>query len=148
MREQKQKYRHDLAIGHVGDCFRTSIACVLNVDRDSVPHFFEAVWNNDRSALMAHEHLNRWLTEEGHGLHFIEFPVDSPSLAYFKDYLENYFKDLYVLVGCNSKNGGHSVVMRGNHYMWDPSIDNSGCVGPMDDGYYWIGLLVHRRDFG
>lgn len=143
MIEQKQLYLHKPAQGLVGDCFRTCVACVLNEDRDNVPHFFGLHFNCDNPEEVvtpkAHESLNEWLKPKG--LKFMEYPLEADR-AQLENYLAVIAPDQYVLIGCNSKNGGHSVVMKGRYYMWDPSIDNSGCVGPMSDGYYWVGVFI------
>ncbi len=140
MIEQKQKYRHKPEEGEIGDCFRTCIACVLDLNRDEVPHVFYDNWKDGEVVTVeAHKQLNDYLAE--YDLVFAETPLQA-TREQLNTYLAHYYKDMYVVVGCNSKNGGHSVVMCNGDYMWDPSIDNSGCVGPMEDGYYWIGLIL------
>lgn len=142
MIEHTQLYYHRPDENQIGDCFRTCIACVLNESApDDVPHVFELCWKGVDKIVTpeAHKLLNDWL--EPRGLKFFEYPVDC-DLEALKVYINHYYPDQHVLIGCNSKNGGHSVVMKGLDYMWDPSRDKSGCVGPMNDGYYWIGLIV------
>jgi hypothetical protein len=128
----------------IGDCFRTCIACVLNeAAPDDVPHVLELTWNWNTSNKFvvpeAHKILNDWLASRG--LKFFETPLYA-TLEQLKTYLKHYYPDQHVVIGCNSIHGGHSVVMKNDDYMWDTSKDKSGCVGPMDDGYYWIGLIV------
>ena len=41
MRPQKQANRHLPEQGLIGDCHRTCYACLLDLDRDSVPNFGE-----------------------------------------------------------------------------------------------------------
>lgn len=142
MIEHKQLFKHKTP--DVGDCFRTCVACVLNCTHPThVPHVFGTHfdWENTDKVITpeAHADLNVWLVDRG--LRFFEYPLEA-SREQLGVYLKHYLPDQHVLVGCNSKNGGHSVVMRNDDYMWDPSLDDSGCVGPMDDGYYWIGLLI------
>ncbi len=139
MLEQKQLYMHRPADGVIGDCFRTCIACVLDLPPDAVPHVWQQHWESEDSTLPRAE-LNAWLAPRG--LAFVEYPLECTSVE-LRTYLAHYFRGVHVVLGCNSKHGGHSVVARDADYLWDPSIDNSGCVGPMKDGYYWVGLLVH-----
>ena len=47
MRPQQQKFKHDPANGSYGDCFRTALACILDLDRDEVPHFNEGLQFDD-----------------------------------------------------------------------------------------------------
>ena len=144
MIEQKQAFLHKPAERIIGDCFRTCIACILNMERDQVPHVYAEVFNYDDPkttvAPQAHAALNKWLAN--YGMRFVEIPVECPDYETLRTYTSHYFSDLHIVLGCSSRNGGHSVVIQGKDYIWDPSIDNSGCVGPMEDGYYWIGLLV------
>jgi hypothetical protein len=144
MLEQKQLFLHRPEEGIVGDCFRTCLACVLDLPVSGVPHFYQELFNFDDPeepvAEQVHARTNAWLAAK-YGLRFVEIAY-SLDIEPLREYISWAFKNLHVIIGCNSKNGGHSVVMRNKDYMWDPAIDNSGCVGPMDDGYYWIGFIV------
>ena len=142
MREQKQLYYHRPAEKLYGDCWRTCIACLLDVAPDDIPHYYEILWKEGQDiAQEVHEATNTFLTER-YGVRFVEYPLATTDQAVLREYITHYYKDMYVMVGCNSTNGGHSVIMRNESYIWDPAKDSSGCVGPMDEGYYWIGLLV------
>ena len=141
MIEQKQLFLHKPEEGLIGDCFRTCIACVLNLDPEAIPHYYKQLWQGKDINVTpeVREATNNWLSK--YGVLFVETPLDA-TMEQLGTYLKHYYTNMYVIIGCNSKNGGHSVVMKNDDYMWDPSIDNSGCVGPMDDGYYWIGLIL------
>lgn len=39
--KQIQKIAHDEVAGNIGDCWRTAIACLLEIEQDKVPHFAE-----------------------------------------------------------------------------------------------------------
>jgi hypothetical protein len=42
-----------------------------------------------------------------------------------------------------SKNGcSHVVIAKGDQIVHDPAIDNSGIIGPNDDGFYHVGFLL------
>ena len=51
---QKQANRHDPENGIFGDCYRTCLAGLLGVDRDSVPHHVltmdQELWNSEESS--------------------------------------------------------------------------------------------------
>ncbi len=142
MIEQKQLHLHRPEQNQYGDCWRTCIACILNVPPNNIPHYYEQLWKEGENISQeVHAATNEFLADAGYGVQYIEIPVQCDE-EQLRVYISHYFKDMYVIVGCNSKNGGHSVIMKGYDYMWDPAIDNSGCVGPMEDGYYWIGFLV------
>lgn len=152
MIEQKQLFLHkpnDPENRTIGDCWRTCIACILDIHPDKIPHFYEELWTDGKEpiVLKVHEKTNEWLLNNGYP-YFVEHPVivDDNSVEMLQQHLAWTYPDTYVIIGCSSKNGGHSVVMNGA-YIWDPAIDNSGCVGPMSDGYYWIGLLLDPKTF-
>ena len=46
--------------------------------------------------------------------------------------------DLVFILGGRSSNGhGHSVVAGNGAILWDPSLDDAGIVGPLEDGMWW-----------
>lgn len=146
MIEQKQLYLHKPEEGSIGDCWRTCIACLLDVPVDYIPHYYLEYWKHGENIAQLVQGLtNKFLVP--FGVQYIECPLEC-TYEQLRAHLAYYYKDMYVMVGCNSKNGGHSVIMKNTDYIWDPAIDNSGCVGPMDDGYYWVGLLVSTRHLG
>jgi len=49
MRPQKQKFAHKPDEGVFGDCFRTALAAILDLDRDDVPHFNEGAMFDSRA---------------------------------------------------------------------------------------------------
>lgn len=146
MIEHKQLYRHKPEQGLIGDCFRTCIACLLNCKSpEDVPHYYAEFWPAGKLeadiADLVNRETNKWL-HANFNLNFIEFPLKcSDNESMFK-WASAYFPPGFSFtVGCSSKNGGHSVICKPHGYIWDPAIDNSGMVGPMEDGHYWIGLL-------
>lgn len=145
MIEQKQLYLHKPEQGIIGDCFRTTIACLLDLPALEVPHWYAEIWPpGELTCEISQEVLiacNKWLLPKG--LQYAEFPVGAANNEELFNWLACYFpSNVYLGLGCSSKNGGHSVVINSSGYIWDPAIDNSGCVGPMKDDYYWVGMLV------
>ena len=49
---------------------------------------------------------------------------------------------LCIFAGTSRNGCNHSVVAHCGKIIHDPSIDQSGIVGPCNDGYYWIELIV------
>ena len=148
MKEFKQLYLHRPENRLIGDCHRTAIACIMDVEPMFVPHGYGLVWNYDNpddpeTCTRAEAIINGWLSQ--FGLRHISTPLQC-DLRQLREYIFHYYRGLHVTVGCTSHNGtGHTVVMRDRDYMWDPAIDNSGCAGPMPDGHYWLGTLVAIR---
>ncbi|VFR81092.1 hypothetical protein RAN3_2518 [plant metagenome] len=136
MTPQKQAFRHKPEEGIYGDCRRTAITCILDLPRDDVPHFGLHFGNSEAF----HEAERVFLASRG---------LSKINVVY-QDSLENVLMtlqatnpDAYYLLGGTSRTGvGHSVVGLGGQIIWDPSLDDSGIVGPMDDGFYWVSYFV------
>lgn len=134
MRIQKQRYRHKPEEGIYGDCHRTCIAMLMSLDRDEVPHFA----HGDPPDWRARE--TEFLAEHGFGNFVIGF---SCTLDELFNYMRHVNPGVFYILSGSSKNGtGHSVVAINDSIIADPSLDDSGIVGPMEDGLYWIQTLV------
>lgn len=141
MTPQKQANRHDPANGVWGDCYRTAIACVLDLPRDQVPHVY------DGGAEFADGRMREWLRGRGYAL--IGLSVEgSVSL----ESLLTEWADVFVgqgvhflITGQSPRGTNHVVVARRGEIAWDPAEQGGGLVGPADSGTWWlefIGALV------
>lgn len=141
MRQHKQAYRHDPAAGIHGDCDRTSIACLLELPRDSVPHFFA----DGATPEQAHALRHAWLQERG----LVEFQVHYDGALPLSDLLavmeHNNPGTEWILQGASKNGTNHCVVCCGGEIVWDPALDDSGIVGPCDDGYWWATVMAVTR---
>lgn len=147
MIKQKQAFRHDPDNGIYGDCFRTAVACILEVPRDEVPHVF----HDGCESKTAETRMDEWLAERGLAQWVIAFQGEGLSLeqllAPINSAKPKSFPE-YLLYG-RSKNGtDHVVVCKGNEIAWDPAIDGSGIVGPCNDGHWWLVALCVTRPNG
>lgn len=137
MIKQKQLFRHKPEEGIIGDCERTAIACLLDKRPEEVPHFGEAFFD-DGEAFNKME--DAYLLTQGY----------TRIQVIYQDTLENVLealrfmaKDVYYLLSGRSKTGcNHTVIGCGGEIVWDPSLDDSGIVGPCNDGYYWVAYIV------
>jgi hypothetical protein len=137
MTPHKQLFRHKPEEGQIGDCWRTSIACLLDKRPEEVPHLIETCWQD-------HEEGRRrtaaYLATQG--LASIEYAMTGD----LRDVLRSVGginPGLHYLLGGMSRTGvNHSVVCCDDAIVWDPSITDAGIIGPMDDGFYWITWLV------
>ena len=137
MIQRKQLFRHNPELGIYGDCNRTAIACLLDLEPEQVPHFGEDYRDSDAFQRRERE----WLTSQGW------CAVSSAYNSPLDDVLrvqEIINPGVYYLLGGKSRTGcGHSVIGCGGEIVWDPSLDDSGIVAPFDsDGLYWVTWLV------
>lgn len=137
---QKQLFRHKPEEGIYGDCHRTALAALFDMDAREVPHFNEG---NPSS-----EEFNRrdaaWLKAQGYVKYNMVFPA-----AELDDVLQT-MKSLnpgiyYLLAGTSRTGVDHSVVCLDDQIICDPSLTDSGIIGPCADGYYWVTVLVPLR---
>lgn len=138
MQKQKQLNKHDPENGVYGDCFRTSIACVLNMDAIDVPHYHS---NNIPDGSTQVVEFRKWLASNGFGLFEICLSGELENiLAHIKSTNPD---EYYLLSGESSVGTDHIVICHGDKIVWDTSTQDSGIVGPRkNDGYYWISVLT------
>lgn len=135
----KQRNRHEPEKGIYGDCHRAALASVLEMSLDDVPHFcdpthFPKDWV---------KHERDWLRDHGFTPITAMFQGDLETVLYTIAHLN---PDTYCILGGTSRNGcGHSVIAYNGEIVHDPSLDDSGIVGPMKDGYYWVTFFGHAR---
>jgi hypothetical protein len=136
MKFNKQLFRHNPDDGEIGDCHRTAIACVLDLEPQEVPHFYADM---DLTPTQQQDAFEDWLKERGfYSIHTL-FQGRLSDVLYTIAAANYRTPGMLYLLGGKSRNGtGHSVVCQGEKIIHDPSRDNSGIVGPMDDGFYWV----------
>ena len=135
MTPYQQLYRHDPDNGVYGDCLRTVVGCLLDLMPKTVPHFVESRdW---------YTHLQEWLNERG------LFMFSVPFAGKLQDVLRTvglHNPGVYcILVGTSKNNLSHCVIIKDGQIVHDPSIDQSGIVGPGEDGYYQIEVLAYNK---
>lgn len=136
MTPRKQLFRHDPDSGVYGDCHRTAIACLLDLEPDQVPHFGEHYTDSDTFQRAEQE----WLASRG----LTTVNAAFTELREAMNFLRVSNPGIYCLLGGKSANGcGHSVIACDGEIIWDPALDDAGIVAPFDeDGLYWLTFLV------
>ena len=124
----------------VGDCARTVIACLLDMQPAEVPHFFEDGCTGEAY----YQRVRKWLKNYGLGMVTVPFTGDGVSLSQLLHSIGHHNPDAYyMLTGQSRVSGGHVVICRGNRIVHDPSVGLSGIIGPeKESGYYWVDFLV------
>lgn len=137
MRPQKQLFHHRPAEGIYGDCYRTAIACILDLSPDEVPHQHKEQIDGEQRQLM-----EEWLRGQNLCIAAIIFEADPEVVL---DTMKNLNpQTIYILSGFSRTGVNHSVVCRGGEIIWDPSLTDAGIVGRCDDGYTWVEFLAVR----
>ena len=134
-----QLYKHDPDNGVYGDCQRTCLAMMLGFSSpEHVPHFM-----SDGPPLGVYwDRIHAWLGEMGYKLFTCSY-LGSDSLA---DILRAQGLQnpgiYYMLTGLSPRETNHTVVCLADAIWHDPSQGGGGIIGPMDDGFYRIEVLV------
>lgn len=144
MKPQKQLFRHKPEDGVYGDCHRTAIAIMLDLDAADVPHFMDGSAGKV-GADAAHDRVEAWLNERGIATINVLFPGQVPVEEILTTIAAcNPRGRPAFILGGTSKNGvNHSVVCCDGEIACDPSLNDSGIVGPCDDGFYWVTFFGH-----
>lgn len=139
MKFQKQRFMHRPDEGVYGDCLRTCFAILLGVEAEEVPHFMSS---GEFDALQ----YDDWL--EAAGLHLIRVQIPGDTAIESVMFTANAMGMglPYILSGWSRTPSNHCVIAHGTEIVCDPSLTDSGIVGPMhnEDGTFtwWIEWLV------
>lgn len=141
MTPHKQLFLHDPANGVSGDCFRTAIACLLDVAPETAPHEHA----DDGPTCMGR--IARWLEQVHHCTlihqwvnagHDVDMtPQDACVIV--KSFLEGSSSN-FVLSGTSPRGTFHAVVANGSGLVHDPHPSNDFITGPYCS-YYYVTLL-------
>lgn len=132
----------------IGDCQRTAIACILDMEPHEVPHFGEGMFKADPTGEGEEfeRRLQTWLATQGLTMVNLAIPGE-----FGVEGVCNIFKGvnegtIFLLGGRSSRGTNHVVVADGSGVIWDPSYEavdgEPPIVGPMDDGHFWASLMV------
>lgn len=133
----KQLLTHNPKEGVYGDCFRTCIACLFDLQPGEVPHPYP---NGSASSEAQLKVMDNWLAMKGVLQISTCLEVDLEDTFALQEAIN---PNVYYLLTGTSKNGAHhSVICLNDKIIWDPSKDDSGIVAPCDDGYYWVSWFV------
>ena len=135
MTPHTQQILNEPEIGQIGDCFRTCVACLLDVAPEIVPHVYF-----DGNCAEAIDRMNAWL--EPRGLGIIEFAVPAT-----QDLKQLYITGHFILSGTSPRNPKflHSVIAKGNSFdvVHDPHPSRAGVLACEDAvPYYLINMIV------
>lgn len=140
MIKRKQIYFHNPEKGSHGDCYRTCIACILEIEPVEVPNFGVHYENNEKFFAEADKYLaSQFLARVNHA-----FDCTLEDLLKMQNHCN---PDAYwILTGRSKNETNHCVVCLGGEIVWDPAMDDSGITGPShcEDGskLFWAEYLV------
>jgi hypothetical protein len=132
----KQIIMHDPENGQYGDCHRTALASLLDLQRpEDVPHFMDGADPGH-----AYDQTRQWLA--GRGLRVVTFPVSGQTpLDDVLQWMEATNPGIeYLLAGTSPRDTDHETVVSGG-VLYDPHPSDSALIGPTSTGDWWITLI-------
>lgn len=152
MRQYKQLHRHDPENGVWGDCHRTALACILNMQPHQAPHYIgeHELAKNQGKEFDWQAAQEAWLNRIGYTSVDILFGDGEPDpdlhgLQGLLGFMGQRNPRIYYLLGGTSPRGtNHTVVCLGGGLEWDPHPDGGFLVGPMDHGFYEVTFLLPK----
>lgn len=128
--------------GQYGDCFRTAIACLLDLSPEQVPHFFERNTDADKAWKACEEFLN----SRGLSLFVTIFAAENIKPNEIIERVSFFNDDKRFLLFGRGRDADHVVVCRNGKIEHDPSLLDVGISGPSKEGnYYLVGVIVPRN---
>jgi hypothetical protein len=136
----KCRVRHDTEEGTFGDCMRAVIASVLELDADTVPHFF----HDNPEPEEGQRRVREWLSERG----LAQFTMHLDGSIPLEDVLE--FQGAQnpgapiILLAQSGGGTDHVVIVQDGKITHDPSWFPCGIKGPNSAGYWSFTVIVRK----
>jgi hypothetical protein len=139
---RKQLSHHDPDSGIIGDCFRTCIGCLLDLEPQDVPHWSQEFWDNSNLVPKVEQlAILEWLERQGYTL--LQLPCMGENFKILAQQIEHISGNLlYIVSGTGTSGGEHVVIYKGSEMLWDPSPTGGGLTGPGIQGVYWLSFLL------
>lgn len=138
MISHKCTVRHDPDNGQYGDCWRASIASILNCGNiEDVPHFF----HDGATGEVGFSRIERWLNFKGFALFRLIYDGSQP----FQDVLNSmYFTNpnTYYLIMGECDGNPHVVTGLNDRIVHDPAWLERPMTGPIDPGFWVVFTLI------
>lgn len=124
MRFQKQLVQHNPDEGRWGDCFRTCIAILLNMDAADVPHFVQMAQEADpKGTKLSCASLARtWLATKGYVMLSVAIKAEEP---YTEELVQELTAGMPYILTCKSprfKDACHCVIAKNLNVLWCPVV--------------------------
>lgn len=138
MRLQKQLFVHNPEKGIYGDCQRTCVAIILDMDAKDVPHFCDDPNAKRSSRDWWAKRQKKWLSDRG--LAMATFAYDGiMTFDRIMDITSDSPDTPMILLGTSSLGSNHVVVVKNGEIVCDPS--GNGICGPCQEGTWELSVI-------
>lgn len=131
---------HNPEEGRYGNCTQASIASILDLPLDSVPHFCIGLPQGTDGGLEESRRINNWLRPRGLALFELAYTADSLE-AWEADWKARGICFYHLLSGISVRGFGHCTVGLNGRVIHDPS-PLGGALKPLENGTYGIGIIT------
>lgn len=138
MQRHIQRFRHDPDAGVYGDCARTALACLLDLEPEEVPHKHERLPSGGQVAM-----FREWLEGRGLTLAFFAFSCSVEEVLGLMAVCNPGVP--FIMSGRSPRGFNHCVIAAGNTFVHDPSPDGGFLVGPCEDDHVYVELVTVLR---
>lgn len=146
MKFHAQRVKHAPAEGRFGDCHRTAIACILDLEPEEVPNF-AALPGSFGDAKVFHDNVNAWLATRNLTQFSFVYHGDCDLDSVLKA-VDSLNPNLAFILGVQSPGGtDHSVIACGGAIMHDPAGYVDPVWKPLSDpnnpgGFWWVTIFA------
>lgn len=139
MKYHVARVKHDPPHSY-GDCLRTSLACLLDMDGpEQVPHFYE----DGCSADVGTERLTEWLKSIG----YMPFFIATETKDEITQFMSMQNPEIHYLLFGSTHHADHVVICRGEDIVHNTAWFGGQLIGATSSGY-WLAMLVVPRVLG
>lgn len=143
VKSQLQLIQHCPEEGRWGDCQRTCIAAILDMDATEVPHFCDAPHYDKDHEEHWQARQDRWLAERGLGTFIVAYD-GSASMDDVLGWTSRQSPAVpMILCGTSRRGCNHVVVVLNGEIVCDPS--GSGIVGPSQENTWEVSVIAATR---
>lgn len=139
---RRQLFRHELQNEIYGDCHRTAIACLLDLEPWQVPHFGQL--SITEPGYIWTKAVKEYLASQGLYNVKVFYSGDLPLETLLKIIGRPNPEARYLLGGSTVRGTDHTVVCCGDHIEWDPHPDDTGLSGPLSNGDWEVEFLIRH----
>jgi hypothetical protein len=141
VKPQRQLIEHCPEEGRYGDCQRTCVAAILDMDAADVPHFCEPPHAPKGEPGWWEERQNEWLAQFGLATMTVAYSGDTASFDDVMEWTSRQSPTVPMIVcGRGGKGVNHVVVVLNGKIVCDPS--GSGIVGPTLENTWEVQVLA------
>lgn len=147
--QQKQSIEHDSYKGKYGNCFSTSIACLLEIPARDVPHFFNNPADNTDDV---YKTIRKFLNLKGYQLIETKLPKSiAPDLPSALRLLSTMSPGITLMLSGRMTDWPgdqhlHTVLVKDGNIVWDTSIREDGVKYPNQYGMWDVEYIVKSQE--